>query len=102
VRAVNDGGGVVRAALKVVHGPDAVAKLFVGLVRRGATPTRVLERTINGVPALAFELPRQHERNAERLLMWLELDPHDAIKAIHVLLAPAKLHGVSWPGPADA
>lgn len=102
VRALNDGGGVVRAALKVVTGRDAVARLYIGLARRGATPTSVLERTVNGVPALAFEIPQHDERSAQRLLLWLELDDDDAIKAIHVVLAPAKLHGVSWPTASAA
>ena len=102
VRSVNDGGGVYRAALKVVTGVDAVARLHAGLIRRGNVPTRVFERTVNGLPALAFELPSHHERNAERLLMWLEIDDNDAIKAIHVVLAPAKLYGVPWPDAAAA
>lgn len=99
VRAVNDGGGVYRAALKVVTGRDAVARLYLGLVRRGAPPLRVVERTINGVPALAFHLPRTHDRNAERVLLWLELDERDAIRAVDVVLAPAKLTGIPWADP---
>ncbi|HET6585578.1 MAG TPA: sigma-70 family RNA polymerase sigma factor [Nannocystaceae bacterium] len=97
VRAVNDGGGQVRSALKVVAGADAVARLYLGLMRRGGSPTAVLERTINGVPALAFELPLADERSAQHALLWLELDERDAIRTIHVLLAPAKLGGIAFP-----
>jgi RNA polymerase sigma-70 factor (ECF subfamily) len=102
VRSTNDGGGVYRAALKVVEGPDAVARLYAGLMRKGGVPTRVLERTVNGVPALALELPQHDDRTATRSLIWLEIDDHDAIRAIHVVLAPAKLAGVSWPDGAAA
>lgn len=102
VRSVNDGGGVYRAALKVVTGPDAVARLFLGLMRRGEAPLRVFDLTINGIPALAFDLPRTHERNAERVLLWLELDERDAIRSVDVVLAPAKLAGVPWPDPPPA
>jgi RNA polymerase sigma-70 factor (ECF subfamily) len=102
VRAVTDGGGVYRAALKVVRGADAVTRFHVGLLRRGGAPTRVVERTINGVPALAIETAAYHERVAERLLLWLELDDDDRIRAIHVVSAPMKLQGVPWPAPPDA
>jgi len=97
VRTVNDAAGVFRAARNVVTGPESVAKLYVGLWKHGSVPTRVLERTINGIPALDVELPTHDPRNAARSLMWLELDEHDAIRAINIVLAPAKLAAVPWP-----
>jgi len=84
-------------ARNVVTGPESVAKLYVGLWKHGSVPTRVLERTINGIPALDVELPTHDPRNAARSLMWLELDEHDAIRAINIVLAPAKLAAVPWP-----
>ncbi len=102
VRTMNDGGGVFRAALKVVEGRESVAKLYAGLVKHGSgTTTRVLTRFVNGIPALVIDLIQPDERNAPRLVAWLELDDDDAIKAIHVVLAPAKLAGVHWPAVAQ-
>lgn len=97
VRTVNDGGGVFRAALKVVEGRESVAKLYSGLVRHGgAAASRVTPCMLNGLPALAIELEQTDQRNAPRILVWLELADDDAIRGINFVLAPAKLAGVSW------
>jgi RNA polymerase sigma-70 factor (ECF subfamily) len=102
VRTINDGGGVFRAARKVVEGRESVAKLYAGLVRHGGggAGARVLARTVNGIPALAIEQAPPDDRSAPRMLAWLELADDDAIRAVHVVLAPAKLAGVSWSDAA--
>lgn len=54
-RAVTDGGGKVRAAVRVIRGRSAVARFFVGLAARAARAEHVLAiRPIqaNGWPAL--------------------------------------------------
>ncbi|WP_404405091.1 RNA polymerase sigma factor SigJ [Pelagibacterium halotolerans] len=52
VVAQSDGGGVVSAARRVIEGPDAVAKLYIGLTRQLSGATQVLVRTVNGRPAI--------------------------------------------------
>jgi RNA polymerase sigma-70 factor (ECF subfamily) len=54
VVAWSDGGGKRRAALKPVYGSDAVARLFIGLVKKGSVEGReILHVEVNGWPALA-------------------------------------------------
>ena len=52
VVARSDGGGRVRAALRPVHGANNVARLVVGLVRKGGHSMRAEIREVNGWPAL--------------------------------------------------
>jgi RNA polymerase sigma-70 factor (ECF subfamily) len=50
---VTDGGGRVRAARNVLHGADAIARFFVGIVRKGVVEGLAYEvRDVNGWPAV--------------------------------------------------
>lgn len=44
----SDGGGVVSAARRPVHGADSVARFFVGLVRKAPAGLRIETATVNG------------------------------------------------------
>ncbi|WP_423464022.1 sigma-70 family RNA polymerase sigma factor [Promicromonospora sp. MS192] len=50
----SDGGGIVRAALNPVHGPDKVARFVVGVLAR-QSPVRLVSRTTDAGPVLTFE-----------------------------------------------
>lgn len=54
---VSDGGGRVRAARNVVTGASAVARLLVGLTRKGAAGSTVALGAVNGEPALLIHGP---------------------------------------------
>ncbi|MFD5463653.1 RNA polymerase sigma factor SigJ [Kitasatospora sp. NPDC127059] len=50
-----DGGGIVRAAARPVHGADKVARLVAGLVEKWFTPEFALgPATVNGEPGLVW------------------------------------------------
>ncbi|NUT96784.1 MAG: RNA polymerase sigma factor SigJ [Saccharothrix sp.] len=47
-----DGGGVVRAALRPIHGGDRIARYLLGQT----SALTILERTVNGLPGLVAQL----------------------------------------------
>ncbi len=51
VTAITDGGGIVSAALEPVHGPEAVARLLLGVIDR-RPDLAIREETVNGEPGL--------------------------------------------------
>ncbi|MFY1693242.1 RNA polymerase sigma factor SigJ [Plantactinospora sp. WMMB782] len=55
VTAVSDGGGLVSAELRPVHGGERVARILVEVAGRAAGLT-LLERTVNGRPGLVAEV----------------------------------------------
>ena len=85
--AWSDGGGRVRAALNVVRGADAVARLHVGLYRKNPPDPRALfELTeINGWPALVGRLDGR-----AWLVLAVETDG-ERVFAVHNILNPDKL-----------
>lgn len=99
VRCVNDGGGVHRAALKPVQGPERVAALHLGLIRMGAVATQIVERRMNGRPAWLIELAPSGPRAAPRALTWVEVDHAGLVWELHTLLAPAKLEKLTSVTP---
>jgi len=83
---VSDGGGVVRATLRPLHGNERVARLYLQLARGlHGTGARYEPTTLNGAPALLL-------RTDEALIaaMWLECQD-ERITAIHALRHPDKL-----------
>jgi RNA polymerase sigma-70 factor (ECF subfamily) len=51
---VNDGGGVVKAALRPILGNDRIARMFESLTRRKAPPDEVREVRFNGLEGLMY------------------------------------------------
>jgi RNA polymerase sigma-70 factor (ECF subfamily) len=82
-KVVSDGGGVVKAARKVVEGRINAAKLIVGVLRHGR-PTSVEVREINGWPSLVWR------REGELGVLSIETDGRE-ITAIHLVNNPEKL-----------
>lgn len=84
----SDGGGKRTAARNLVHGDDAVARLFVGIARK-ATPGGDFELAeINGWPALIL----RHDGQVTDVLA-IETDGA-LIYSVHVMCNPDKLRGL--------
>lgn len=96
-RATTDGGGRYRAALKVVQGREAVAKLFLGIAARGASPQVIEPRWLNGRPGIVACLATRHDRDAPRTCMTLDLDDRGQVIELYVISAPDKLGAVRFP-----
>jgi RNA polymerase sigma-70 factor (ECF subfamily) len=92
---INDTGGDYRAALRVVVGSSRVARFYLGLMKKGAAPARIVVRALNGLPALVVEVDDPPPRVAPRLVMRCELGADGRIDQIHVVLARAKLQALS-------
>lgn len=92
VRAVLDGGGQVKTALKAIDGADRVARLYVGLSKKVDPDFRYDIREVNGWPALII---RQH--SAIVSVTTLETDG-EAVFGISVCQNPAKLLAMSRNG----
>ena len=90
VRVVTDGGGKVRAALKVIDGADRVAQFLVEATRKrpGAwwrEDFTVRVATINGLPGLIVDSPEGPVQTAA-----FEIEG-DVIRALYVVRNPDKL-----------
>jgi RNA polymerase sigma-70 factor (ECF subfamily) len=92
VVAVNDGGGVYAAARVPVVGRNKVARFHASL-GRGA-PSRFAVRLVNGLPAFVGEYDETRPHFAPRFVMIPILDRSGRIRAIHTLVAPAKLRRI--------
>lgn len=82
----SDGGGVVPAARRVVHGRSRIARLYLVLARKLGTRIRKEIRTINGEPGLVMYLD-----STPLLTLSFETDGN-SITALYTVLNPEKLH----------
>lgn len=83
---LSDGGGVVRATLRPLHGAERLARLYLQLAKHFREPLFHHEMvTLNGAPALLL-----HDGKTVSSAMWIECEG-DRITAIHALRHPAKL-----------
>ena len=85
----SDGGGVVPAARKVVHGRSRIARLYLLLAKRLGPRLRKEIVTINGEPGLVMYLD-----GAPLAATSLETDGK-SIMALYTVLNPEKLHRLS-------
>ncbi len=85
----SDGGGKVHAALNPIHGPDRVARFFLGVLRKTPPPTlAVRPAKINGQPGIISYVDGSP-------LNVLTLDVADGrIKAVRIVANPDKLKAV--------
>ncbi|WP_327068442.1 RNA polymerase sigma-70 factor [Kitasatospora sp. NBC_01250] len=94
VTAWSDGGGVVRAARRPLHGPDHVARWLLGVLAKPEMVGVLAEPAwINGEPAMLFTKDGAPIGS-------LTVEIRDGL--LHELRAqvnPAKLHGLSGPAP---
>ncbi len=90
VKAITDGGGVYRAALRTIVGRDKVMRFLFGVAKiRQELSVRVL--TLNGVPSMLFDVGRRPDRVAPRSTLQIDLDVDGRITRIYSVSAPAKL-----------
>jgi RNA polymerase sigma-70 factor, ECF subfamily len=81
-----DSGGVVRAARKVVHGADNVARLVLGVLGRVERGVVVDVRTVNGEPGLVFA-----QAGKAIGVVAFDVTPQGRIAALDVQMNPEKL-----------
>lgn len=83
---ISDGGGVVHAALRPLHGAERLARLYLQVARGSRErPPRFHLATLNGAPALLWET-----NGTFTTAMWIECKD-GRITTIHALRHPAKL-----------
>lgn len=93
VEVRSDGGGKVRAALNVVSGPNKVARLLIGLAKKGSPTARFELREVNGWPSLVGL-----EGDAVVSVTQLETDGQ-LVFSVSMVVNPDKLSGLmSQPG----
>ncbi|WP_329566810.1 RNA polymerase sigma-70 factor [Kitasatospora sp. NBC_01266] len=94
VTAWSDGGGVVRAARRPVHGPDHVARWLLGVLAKPEMAGAAIERVwLNGEQALHF-----HRDGATLGTLSLEL-LDGRVQALRAQVNPGKLAGLRTPAP---
>ncbi len=98
VEALNDGGGEFLAARAVVRGAARVARLYLGLAKKGTPVERLGFRVLNGTPAIVAERPLRG-REAPRFVLACDLDAEGRIVRLYSVLATRKLARVA-PLPA--
>jgi RNA polymerase sigma-70 factor (ECF subfamily) len=96
VRTLNDGGGEYLAARNPVIGRSRVTRLYLGLAKRRPPGGSFEVRMLNGLPACLIELGSAHRREAPRFIVRCDLDAHDRIRELHVILASGKLTAVHF------
>ena len=91
---ISDGGGVVRAALRPLHGAERLARLYNQLAQylRGVGVRYELS-SLNGAPALFL-----YEGDTLTSALWIDCDD-ERITAIHALRHPAKLSRLAVTKP---
>ena len=83
---VSDGGGVVRATLRPLHGAERLARLYLQLAQHFGGPVfRHDLVSLNGAPALLL-----HDGHTVASAIWIECED-GRITAIHALRNPGKL-----------
>ena len=96
--AISDGGGVVRAILRPLHGADRLARLYMQVARNLRPYRHRYEMvTLNGAPALLMWV-----EDTLSSVVWVECDG-ERITALHGLRHPdklARLLAVTKPGHA--
>jgi RNA polymerase sigma-70 factor, ECF subfamily len=85
----SDGGGVVPAARRVVHGRSRIARLYLVLAKKFGTRLRQEMLTINGEPGVVMYLD-----GAPLATMSFETDGN-SITAVYTVLNPNKLRALS-------
>lgn len=80
----SDGGGVVRAAMRVVTDPARVARLIVNLASKSGTDALVLPCELNGEPGVVMHA-------GQGWIALLATVEQDRITAVRLVVNPAKL-----------
>ena len=92
VVSVSDGGGIVRAALRPVHGADNVARFLLGILQK-QPGLRVEDRAVNGergLVVLAGDPAADQPRDQVSAIVSLGTDA-TSIRNVWIMLNPDKL-----------
>ncbi len=93
VRALSDGGGEFHAARKPLLGVRRVATFYTRLAAR--RPAVALDvRMLNGLPAVVMRFAGGLAREAERVVLRVDVGADGRIRAIDTVLATRKLAGL--------
>jgi RNA polymerase sigma-70 factor, ECF subfamily len=95
VEAWSDGGGEYFAAKVVVSGAERVARMYLGLTKKGTPIERFTVRLVNGTPALVAERSPHHGTDAPRLVLACDVDRDGKITRLYNVMASAKLGHVA-------
>jgi len=85
VQFVSDGGGKRPAAMRVVSGPEEIARLIFHLAQANGHPAHIRPVTLNGLPSLWFLDAQGYESAAQLDIM------DGAIQSIFIMRNPDKL-----------
>ena len=87
----SDGGGKAHAARNPIIGADRVARFMLGVQRKVTVPVAIQPARVNGQIGLILWLTGQLYS-----VYVFDVDHQSRIRAIYVMLNPAKLRGVSF------
>ncbi len=96
VTAWSDGGGKVAAATRLLHGPEAVMRFTLGIVRKAPPDLSIAVEQANGQPAIVVREPD----GTPFFVLLLEAGEHGA-RALYGMRNPDKLRRFARP-PAAA
>ncbi len=88
----SDGGGKVSAARNPLHGPDKVARFFLGILAKAPPSFKSRVAEVNGQPAIISYLDGKLYN-----VVTLDFTP-DHIRAINIISNPDKLRGIKDEG----
>ena len=97
VRTRTDGGGVYRAALRVVRGRDKVARFYLRLAAKVEGEMQARLQRYNGAPAVVVQVSSPKRREAPLFVLSAEVSGDGRISELSIVLAPRKLAHV-FPG----
>jgi RNA polymerase sigma-70 factor (ECF subfamily) len=83
--SISDGGGVVRAARKEVHGRDRVATFILGVLEKFAADIEPVLAEVNGEPAMVGM------RDGQVVAVWTVDVTTDGARRLLIVLNPEKL-----------
>ncbi len=91
----SDSGGEFLTARKVLEGKRRVLAFFLAMQKKNEASTfRMQGCSINGLPAMVFEMNEPIARISTRFVIRCDLNIHNQIHALHILQASAKLSHV--------
>lgn len=91
VEAWSDGGGQYLASKSVISGADRVARMFLGLTKKGGPLDRYTFRVLNGMPAFVAERTPHHASESPRVVMACDVDREGKIVRVYNVMASDKL-----------
>ena len=92
----SDGGGKVSAARRIVHGPDRISRMLIGIEAKYGHPFTYAIKIVNGEPALV-----SYTQGHVFAVTFCEIDG-DRMTALYRVMNPDKLRGLEDHRPLDS